>query len=87
MDILMLKVKLQNMKADVEHDPLSERQIKGIQENADRIPMKGHLELCTLKQKGAAITTVVIKKKCFSMVDVKIEERFGVCHVVDKLKH
>lgn len=64
MDILTLKVKLQNMKADEEHDSLSERQIKGIQENADYIPMKGHLELCTLKQKGAAITTV-IKKKVF----------------------
>lgn len=86
MDILTLKVKLQNMKADEEHDPLSERQIKGIQENADYIPMKGHLELCTLKQKGAAITTV-IKKKCFSMADVKIEERGGVRHLVDKLKH
>lgn len=66
MDILTLKVKLQNMKADEEHDPLSERQIKGIQENADYIPMKGHLELCTLKQKGAAITTV-IKKKSVSL--------------------
>lgn len=61
MDILTLKVKLQNMKADVE-----QRQIKGIQENADYIPMKGHLELCTLKQKGAAITTV-IKKKSVSL--------------------
>lgn len=86
MDILTLKVKLQNMKADVEHDSLSERQIKGIQENADYIPMKGHLELCTLKQKGAAITTVM-KKKYFSMADVKIEERGGVRHLVDKLIH
>lgn len=27
------------------------------------------------------------KKKCFSMADVKIEERGGVRHLVDKLKH
>lgn len=87
MDILILKVKLQNMKADVEHDPLSERQIKGIQKNADYIPMKGHLELCTLKQKRCSNYYSNKKKKCFSMADVKIEERGGVRHLVDKLKH
>ena len=43
----------------MEHDPLSDRQIKGIQENADYIPMKRPaLELCTFKRKVAAAAMV-----------------------------
>lgn len=71
------------MKEALEHDPLSERPIKGIQENANYIPMKSHLELYTWSKKGAA-TARVKKKKKQCLADNKNKERDGLRHLVDK---
>lgn len=74
------------MKAVVARDPLSGRQINGVQENADCIPMKRPLGALHIEEKKMQQRQLG-SKLCFYTADVMSEERGGLCHLFDKLKH
>lgn len=68
------------MKAAVQHDLLSGRQIKGICENADYIPMKRPFGALHIEAKRCS-SSYGKKKKCVSLL-----RRGDLCHLVDELK-